>query len=160
MRKFTCTWLSLNVFLYRWRTWQRKNLCIYFVGKVPDSPGEVQNTGELHCTNVEDGKPEWDSFLARSEIKPCWNYIFICSFSYPTFQTILSAFSNFISKESWWAVNKSLHFVSFIACLQVHLSWAIWQWDRSCKVLIIINSYFLALYVKKGFILWHSIFLI
>ncbi|CAL5390876.1 unnamed protein product [Camellia sinensis] len=45
----------------------QQNSCMYFVARVPDSLGVLQNTGVLHCTNVDDGKLEWGSSLARSE---------------------------------------------------------------------------------------------
>lgn len=53
--------------VYRWGTFQRKSLCIYFDDRALVSLEEVRNTGELRCTNVDDGKLEWGSFLERSE---------------------------------------------------------------------------------------------
>lgn len=40
---------------------------MFFVVKALDSPEEAQSTEELPCTNVVDGKLEWDNFSERSK---------------------------------------------------------------------------------------------
>lgn len=66
MRVVIVAW-TLILLLCRWVTLLRKSLCIFCVDRALVSRGEAPSTGELLCTNVDDGKLAWDSFLGRSE---------------------------------------------------------------------------------------------
>lgn len=59
------------------------------------------------------------------------NFVLSFTFRYKRWSQITPMYT----QVSLW--NLGFYGIVLVACLQVHLSWLIWQWDRSCKVFLL-----------------------